>query len=388
MKLLHSTLCRASVTLLLVAASSFTTASAACQAGECRTVGAQSQSILSIYPKPEFNKKGLLLRPDIRYREWVYIGTPLTPHDMNNGNANFPEFHNVYIHPADFAHWKKHGTFPDKTAIVKELVLVGSKQAVSGTGYFMGKFTGLEVTIKDSKRFKSEPGYWAYFSFGHSYPLADTAQAFPTGACNTCHENSAKDDFVFTQYYPVLLAAKGKRSGRAMTPQSKEYMSIAQTMTQSTTAATAASAETPKVKTAVPTEIAALFQYLQAGEYKKFKAQESDTHPSAGPHTKFGLPVRVFMDPTIDASLKAGNKSHPIGSSVVKEMYDATKKLMGWAVMVKTNTDSNGGKGWFWYEVISTTDGTKPVAAGNGVAMCAGCHGLGKDFVLSKHPLK
>jgi len=374
MKLLQSVLFRASVALLLITASS--------------SVGAQSQSVLSIYPKPEFNEKGLLLRPDIRYREWVYIGTPLTPNDMNDGKATFPEFHNVYIHPADFAHWKKHGTFPDKTVIVKELVLVGSKQAVSGAGYFMGKYTGLEVTIKDSKRFKSEPGYWAYFSFGHSYPLADTAQAFPTGSCNACHENSAKDDFVFTQYYPVLLAAKGKRSGRAMTPQSKEFMSIAAAMKRSTAAATAASAATPKVKTIVPTEIAALFKYLQDGEYKKFKAQESDVHPSRGPHAKFGLPVRVFMDPAIDASLKAGNKSHPVGASIVKEMYDAGKKLLGWAVMVKTATDSKGGKGWFWYEVTSTTDGTKPVAAGNGVAMCAGCHGLGKDFVLSNHPLK
>ena len=36
--------------------------------------------------------------------------------------------------------------------------------------------------------------------------------------------------------------------------------------------------------------------------------------------------------------------------------------------------------------VLSTSDGSDPVAAGNGVALCAGCHSTGKDFVLSKYP--
>ena len=45
---------------------------------------------------------------------------------------------------------------------------------------------------------------------------------------------------------------------------------------------------------------------------------------------------------------------------------------------MKTGTDSNGGKGWFWYEVTSTTDGSKPVATGNGVPLCLGCHAARK----------
>ena len=161
-------------------------------------------------PKPQFNAAGELERP-VGYREWVYIGTPLTPNDLNPPEASFPEFHNVYIHPDDFRHFSESGRFPDGTVIIKELVTVGSKAAVSGNGYFMGEFIGLEATIKDSERFASEPGNWAYFSFGHSYPLADTATAFPTAACNSCHEASAATDFVFTQYYPVLRAAQKGR---------------------------------------------------------------------------------------------------------------------------------------------------------------------------------
>ena len=160
--------------------------------------------------KYHFNSAGELERPE-GYRQWVYVGTPLTPNDLNPPEAPFPEFHNVYIHPDDFSHYERTGTFQDGTILVKELVTVGSKKAVSGNGYFMGEFTGLEATIKDAARFPDEPGNWAYFSFGHSYPLAETAKEFPTAACNACHEASAADDFIFTQYYPILSAAKGGR---------------------------------------------------------------------------------------------------------------------------------------------------------------------------------
>ena len=338
-------------------------------------------------PKPEFTDDGKLIRPE-GYREWVYVGTPLTPNELNPPEAAFPEFHNVYIHPDDFEHYRKTGKFPDGTILVKELVSVGSKAAVSGNGYFMGEFIGLEATIKDSKRFKDEPGYWAYFSFGHAYPLADTAESFPAPACNACHEASAADDFVFTQYYPVLRAAKGAKSGRAMDSRSGEFQRMAGAMSGAMAGAMEATAETARVDSVVPTDQNRLFRYLQNGSYKEFAAKESVAHPTRGPHTRFGLPVRVFLDSKLDASLRAGNASHPVGSAGVKEMYDPSGNLQGWAVMVKTQADSEGGKGWFWYENTSTTSGSNPVAAGNGVPLCFGCHFPGKDFVLSGYPLQ
>jgi len=156
-------------------------------------------------------KNGKLERPT-GYREWVYVGTPVTPNDMNNGKAAFPEFHNVYIDPKSWAHWKKKGSFREGTILIKELVSVGSKAAVSGAGYFQGEFLGLEATIKSSKHFADEPGNWAYFSFSTKdhKSLTKAAAAFPADACNACHKNSAADDWVFTQYYPVLSAGKGK----------------------------------------------------------------------------------------------------------------------------------------------------------------------------------
>ena len=153
---------------------------------------------------------GELLRP-VGYREWVYVGTPVTPNDMNNGKAAFPEFHNVYIDPISWDYWKQTGKFRDGTIIIKELVAVGGKAAVSGNGYFMGNFVGLEATIKSKKHFAKEPGNWAYFSFStkNHKSLTKQAKAMPTDACNACHKAAAADDYVFTQYYPVLTAGKG-----------------------------------------------------------------------------------------------------------------------------------------------------------------------------------
>jgi len=148
------------------------------------------------------------------YREWVYVGTPLTPDDLNDGKAAFPEFHNVYIDPKSWAHWKKTGEFREGTIIIKELVGVGAKVAVSGNGYFQGNFVGLEATIKSTKYFPDEPGNWAYFSFStpDHKTLTTSAKAFPAESCNACHQASAANDWVFTQYYPVLRAGQGTGS--------------------------------------------------------------------------------------------------------------------------------------------------------------------------------
>lgn len=154
----------------------------------------------------EFTPDGKLKKPD-GYRNWVYVGAVVTPNDLNDGEAAFPEFHSVYMDPESFAHYEKTGEFRDGTVMIKELIGVGAKEAASGKGYFMGDFRGLEATIKDSKRFKDEPGSWAYFSFGHKYPLKAEAAKNAASACNKCHQDNAKTDWVFSQYYPVLRAA-------------------------------------------------------------------------------------------------------------------------------------------------------------------------------------
>ena len=168
---------------------------------------------------PEFTSDKQLKLPEGKiWREWLYVGGLVTPNALNDGEAPFPEHHIVYIDPVSWAHYKKTGEFREGTVIAKELTRVrapdganenGSTDEVSGTGYFMSEYSGFEITIKSKKLYPDEPGNWAYYTFGHQpEPYNPTATRQPAEACNACHEAAAAEDFVFTQFYPVLRAAK------------------------------------------------------------------------------------------------------------------------------------------------------------------------------------
>ena len=156
-----------------------------------------------------FNADGELIRP-AGWREWVFVGSPLTPNSLNGGAAPFPEFHSVYIDPKSWEQSKKTGTFREGTMIAKELTLVGDTAATSGIGFFNGELQGFEIAHKDTNRYSKDTGGWAYYTFGHKpEPYANSTAAMPTAACAVCHTAAAAEDMVFTQYYPILRAAKG-----------------------------------------------------------------------------------------------------------------------------------------------------------------------------------
>jgi len=159
---------------------------------------------------PKWTSDGKLQLPT-GYREWVYLGSPLTPNALNDGKAGFPEYHNVYIQPQAYKIYKQSGKFPEGTIMLKELQLVmeseeadGSRTEVSGRGYFPGAYNGIDIAVKDSKRF-AESNNWGYFNFGHhAPPYAETAAAAPIENCAQCHIDSDTKDMVFTKFYGPL----------------------------------------------------------------------------------------------------------------------------------------------------------------------------------------
>jgi hypothetical protein len=159
---------------------------------------------------PAYTPSGQLVLPK-NFEKWVFVGAPLTPNILNNGKANFPEFHNVYIEPASYEIYKRTGAFPEGTMFFKELQLLlppnefpdGSRVEPSGRGYFPGKFNGADVTVKDTKRYATTGG-WGYYNFNHFEPKAATAKLRSRDECSYCHEASAKKDDVWTQFYPRL----------------------------------------------------------------------------------------------------------------------------------------------------------------------------------------
>jgi hypothetical protein len=159
---------------------------------------------------PQYTASGDLKLPT-DWEEWIFVGAPLTPNGLNDGKANFPEYHNVYIEPGSYAIYRETGMFPEGTIFFKALQLTtkpdensdGSSTQPSGRGYFPGDFNGADVTVKDSKRFAASDG-WGYFNFNHHEPKAMTAKVRSKDECAYCHIASAKRDDVWTQFYHIL----------------------------------------------------------------------------------------------------------------------------------------------------------------------------------------
>jgi hypothetical protein len=196
--------------MFLAAATAIVTcmAGASSFAQPAATAQATEPPVRQCYP-PQYTQSGELLLPK-NYREWIFVGSPLTPNALNNGKANFPEYHNVYIEPCAYESYKKTGVFPEGTIFYKELQLDqpaenpdGSRTEPSGRGFFPGKLNGADVTVKDTKRF-ADTGGWGYFNFHHYMPLAATAAVMPKTECAFCHLASAKRDEVWTQFYLAL----------------------------------------------------------------------------------------------------------------------------------------------------------------------------------------
>jgi hypothetical protein len=171
-----------------------------------RPVAAQSPQSSAI-----FTPDGKLKLPK-GFRQWVFIGAPLTPNALNGGNASFPEYHHVYVEARNLEAYQKTGQFPEGTVLVKELTLVlkptfpdGSRTEPSGRGYFNGALNGIDASVKDSKRFPNTNG-WGYFTFGHhAQPYAETAAESSVSECAGCHiGNVAKTDMTWVQFYPLL----------------------------------------------------------------------------------------------------------------------------------------------------------------------------------------
>jgi hypothetical protein len=165
-----------------------------------------------------YTADGELIRPH-DWREWIFVGMPVTPDALNDGKAVLPEAQAVYIDPTSWKHWKETGTFREGAMFAVELTLLmtegadedGSTTQLTGRGFFQDDFSGLQFAIKDSERFANEPGNWAYFSTSIGARESDypkTMAALPTKDCNSCHEANGGQDWVFTQLYPVLRAAK------------------------------------------------------------------------------------------------------------------------------------------------------------------------------------
>ena len=164
---------------------------------------------------PEYDGEGKLLRP-VGYEKWVVVGTSigLGYSDGDKKDPNNPgTFHNVYLQPEAFDYYVENGEFPEQSVFIvtnNPSHPAKTKGAVSRLGFVAAPTSGLEIAIKDSKKY---PDKWAYFMF-HDKPdqspsrVRSAEAAFERKECFDCHQEHGAVDNVFTQFYSVLTEAR------------------------------------------------------------------------------------------------------------------------------------------------------------------------------------
>jgi hypothetical protein len=111
-------------------------------------------------------------------------------------------FDNVFVQPEAYDAFLRDGVWPEGTMFVLELRGTETKREPNHGGYFQTDLHGIEVSVKDSTRFK---GRWAYFDFGMT---AQSATPQPESGCFACHHQHGAVDMTFVQFYPTLQSAR------------------------------------------------------------------------------------------------------------------------------------------------------------------------------------
>ena len=170
--------------------------------------------------QPEYDAEGKLLRP-IGFEKWVVVGTSIGL-DYSDGKQRDPNnpgtIHNVYLQPEAFDHYVRTGEFPEQSVFIvtnHRSQPAKTKGPVSRSGFVAAPTSGLEIAVKDKKKYVDG---WGYFMFhdqpGNASTVRSSAKAFAQKDCFDCHAEHGAVDNVFTQFYSVLTAAREKQLAR------------------------------------------------------------------------------------------------------------------------------------------------------------------------------
>ena len=133
--------------------------------------------------RPKWSEGNQLARPE-GYRDWMFAGSNFGMgyvEGQPTSDAKAKTFHNIFIQREAYREFAKSGQFPDGTMLVMEVVKPASNAPPNKQGVYQDRFVGIEVAVKDSKRF---PEKWAYFKlFGSDEKPLDQAKAFPKNSC-------------------------------------------------------------------------------------------------------------------------------------------------------------------------------------------------------------
>jgi hypothetical protein len=122
-----------------------------------------------------------------------------------------------------------------------------------------------------------------------------------------------------------------------------------------------------------PRDATSVAAWLATGEYLTWRCEDAPhpARPGSG-HSNNRICNNELVATT------ASGTAFPVGAASVKELLDSSDQIVGLAFVEKAGP-SDGGRGWYWYEVIGQTQ----YAASYGATLCTGCHEKAHDFLFT-----
>lgn len=149
----------------------------------------------------------LLRVPKVDYRlDWVFLGSfSVLADDPKDGAKGL---HDVYAPREAVEAYRRTGTFPDGTVLVKDVFLTKTEPLTTGTVSYADRLQGRFVLVKDSTNQNASrsplwgDGWgWAFFEGDETDKTVTTDYRKD---CLGCHEPARSQDFLYTRGYTVL----------------------------------------------------------------------------------------------------------------------------------------------------------------------------------------
>jgi len=162
---------------------------------------AASSLVAAAFAGPAFDKDGKIILPEGR-DAWPVLGTTYALSYEGDGGTTF---NTVRMDPESYAAYVKTGKYPVGSMLELEVRRPVTEVSPAKGGQTQGAAIAHSVHVKDEK---AGPGTWTFYGYGNGAKTGNPIAR--TQACYSCHEQNAKDDTTFTQFYPSMTEARDR----------------------------------------------------------------------------------------------------------------------------------------------------------------------------------
>jgi len=151
------------------------------------------------------SEDGSIRVPENFRTDYIMLGAWSVAGDADTGGG--VGLHVVYAPREAVAAYRKNGTFPDGTVLVKELFNGKTESLTTGEATSAADTAGYFVMVKDTEgRFPGNPLWgdgwgWSFFNPDNTVQTVSTNYQ---ADCLACHEPARASDLLYDYAYPVL----------------------------------------------------------------------------------------------------------------------------------------------------------------------------------------